>query len=87
MYNVYKTKGLIEKLNKEDQDWNPDFEKHQIHVKKHFMVAAGTSLGKTNAIINLISVLKGAWSHVYVYTADPNEKLYLHLQSKLKKIK
>ena len=83
MLNIYKTKSM-KKLNKEDKEYNPSFQDHQIHLFKHFLFCGGTGLGKSNAVINLILTMQGCFSHIQIYTADPEEKLYRMLKEKLK---
>ncbi len=83
MLNIYKTKAM-EKLNKEDQEYNPNLKQHGIHLFKHHLMSGGTGLGKTNAVINLILTLQGCFNQIQIYTSDPTEKLYLMLKNKLK---
>jgi len=81
MINVYKTKNIKKYLD--EKDFNPNFKKHNIHLKKHFIVAGGTGTGKTNFITNLIANI-GVFEHIFVFTADPDEAIYNFLKDELK---
>ena len=83
MQNIYKTKAM-EKINKEDKEFNPSFKQHELHLFKPFLFVGGTGLGKSNAVINLLLTMQGCFAHVQIYTADPDEKLYRMLKEKLK---
>ena len=83
MLNIYKTRAM-EKMNKEDKEYNPNFKLHELYLFKHFLFCGGTGMGKSNAVINLILTLQGCFNHIHIYTADPNEKLYRMLKDKLK---
>ena len=83
MQNIYKTKSMV-KINKESKEFNPSFKSHEISLFKHFLFCGGTGLGKSNAVINLLLAMQGCFSHVQIYTADPNEPLYRMLKEKLK---
>lgn len=83
MINIYRTKAM-KKINEEDKEYNPSFNIHKIHMFKHFLFCGGTGLGKSNAVINLLLTMQGCFSHVQIYTADPEEKLYRMLKAKLK---
>lgn len=83
MLNIYKTKSMV-KYNKEDKEYNPHFKNHEIHLFKHWIFSAGTGLGKTNGVINLILTLNDCFHEIQIYTADPSEKLYAMLKEKLK---
>ena len=82
MLNIYKTKAMT-KINKENKEYNPSFNQHNIHLFKHFLFCGGTGLGKSNAVINLILTMQGAFNHIYLYTADINEPLYRMLSKNL----
>ena len=85
MLNIYKTKDMT-KLNKEDKEFNPNYSQHELHLK-HMLFCGGTGLGKSNAVINLISQMsqgsRGTYANIQIYTGDPEEKLYRMLKSKL----
>lgn len=83
MLNIYKTHAM-KKINAEDKEHNPAFKSHEIHLFKHLLFCGGTGLGKSNAVINFLLTMQGAFSHVQIYTADPEEKLYRMLKEKLK---
>jgi len=83
MLNIYKTTAM-KKINKDLEEHNPCFNQHGIHLFKHMLFCGGTGLGKSNAVINLILTMQGCFNQIFIYTADPNEPLYVMLQQKLK---
>ena len=83
MLNIYKTKSM-KKLNKECEEFNPEYAYHQISLFKHMLVNGPTGSGKTNFILNLIKTLNGCFNHIFIYTGDPSENLYKMISQKLK---
>lgn len=83
MINIYKSKAVKKFLK--DNVYNPDYSIHGIAVNKHVLVSGKTGSGKSNFVINYIRVMADVFSHVYLFTKDPDEPLYNLLQDQLKK--
>ncbi len=82
MLNCYKSKKM--KKHNEEPGHNPHFAKHGIKSRKHQIICAGTGMGKTNYVMNLISQMHDTFSHVFVYTKNTSEPLYQCLKENLK---
>ena len=59
---------------------NPFFDVHNISLPFRTIVIGASGSGKSNFLLNLISVTPGTWEHIYIYTKE-NETLYDYLQS------
>ena len=65
-----------------DKPKNPNFEKHKIKIPFRMAVAAPSGSGKTNFIMNLISVFSegvGTFNDITVVTRNKDEPLYNYL--------
>ena len=81
MKNIYKTKQMKEYLP--DDEFNPHFKDHKMHINKHMVIAAGTGLGKSNFIVNYIIQLQNTFEHIYIFTKDPTESIYVMMKDKI----
>lgn len=79
MINVYETKLMKKYLATDKYDKNPNFKKHNIKTRKHILVCGKTGSGKTNFLVNLIFQFSNTFKEIYIFTAMPDEKLYLML--------
>ena len=61
---------------------NPNYDIHNISVPFRGAVIGSSGAGKTNFLLNLISVMGGTFNHIYVYT-QAQEPLYDYLQSRI----
>jgi len=78
MKNFYEhmPKDMLDKAD------NPNFSKHHINIPFRLAVSAPSGSGKTNFILNLISVFsegKGTFADITVVTRNKNEPLYNYL--------
>jgi hypothetical protein len=86
--NTQLCKNWYDALPKEFQDEdkfeisNPDLNITQ----KHFIIAGGTSSGKTQNLFDMIKLLNGTFDKIYIYSPNPEvDKLYRYLDKNLKK--
>jgi hypothetical protein len=63
-----------------DKSHNPFYDIHQISIPFRSVVIGSSGSGKSNFIMNLISIMGSTFNHLYIYTQAP-EPLYDYLQS------
>ena len=74
-------------IKKDDKPlFNPNFHLHQIKIPFRMGLFAGSGMGKSNCVTNIINLFsqgKGTFSHIYVYH-KLDEKLYDFLKRNVK---
>jgi hypothetical protein len=78
MFNFYN----IVKKNKEFK--NPNYDLHGITLPFRMAVASGSGTGKTNSILNLITMMNGTFQKIILCVKSADEPLYQHLITTLK---
>jgi hypothetical protein len=78
MFNFYN----IVKKNKEFK--NPNYDLHGITLPFRMAVASGSGTGKTNSILNLITMMNGTFQKIILCVKSADEPLYQHLITSLK---
>jgi hypothetical protein len=76
--NFYELKGVQEFMPK---NINPNYDFHKIKVPMRGVVLGSSGSGKSNFLLNFISVMPDTFNHVYIYTMA-TEPLYEYLQSR-----
>jgi len=72
-------------LTKTKKQYNPNFNKHQIDVPARILIVGGSGSGKTNALLNIIHLMKGTFNHILLCVKNIDEPLYELLQKKVPK--
>jgi hypothetical protein len=62
---------------------NPQFDVHGLKVPFRMIVASASGGGKSNLLMNLLSVTTGTFNDVYLFCRDLGEPLYLHLSNSM----
>src|SRR6056300_706957 len=80
-------KNLYEKIPKEllDKVENPNFHLHQLKLPFRMCIVAPSGSGKTNFLVNLISIFsanKGTFQSITIITRNKDEPLYRWISSK-----
>ncbi len=80
-------KNLYEKIPKEllDKVENPNFHLHQLKLPFRMCIVAPSGSGKTNFLVNLISIFsanKGTFQSITIITRNKDEPLYRWITSK-----
>ncbi len=80
-------KNLYEKIPKEllDKVENPNFHLHQLKLPFRMCIVAPSGSGKTNFLVNLISIFsanKGTFQSITIITKNKDEPLYRWITSK-----
>jgi len=78
--NFYEQKKVKKFMPKSH---NPEYQNHLIKVPFRGIIIGSSGSGKTNMLMNLISIMKGTFNHIYIYTRA-EEPLYNYLQSQIK---
>jgi ABC-type dipeptide/oligopeptide/nickel transport system ATPase component len=59
---------------------NPNYAKHGLKVPFRMVIVGASGSGKTNIIMNLISITANTFNKIYLYTRNKNEPLYEYLE-------
>jgi ABC-type dipeptide/oligopeptide/nickel transport system ATPase component len=59
---------------------NPNYAAHGLKVPFRMLIVGASGSGKTNIIMNLISLMDNTFNKVYLYTRNKNEPLYEYLE-------
>lgn len=78
--NFYEQKKVKKFMPKSH---NPEYDNHLIKLPFRGVIIGSSGSGKTNMLMNLISIMKGTFNHIYIYTRA-EEPLYNYLQSQIK---
>lgn len=68
-------------LNK--KHYNPNYAKHGLKVPFRMAIVGSSGSGKTNILLNIISLTSGTFEKAYVLTKNADEPLYNFLKEKL----
>lgn len=77
--NFYENKKVKKFMPKSH---NPEYKHHLIKVPFRGIIIGSSGSGKSNMLLNLISIMKGTFNHIYIYTRA-EEPLYNYLQSQI----
>lgn len=73
-------------VKKEKKTINPGFEIHQINLPFRMLISAPSGSGKTNALMNLISLMDNTFHEIIICVKSSDEPLYNLLINRLKNI-
>ena len=59
---------------------NPNYHKHGLKVPFRMVVVGASGSGKSNIVLNLISLCENTFHKIYLFTRDKNEALYEYLE-------
>ena len=62
---------------------NPGFDVHGLKIPFRMLLVAASGGGKSNLLMNLLSVTTGTWNDVYLFCRDLSEPLYEHLRNSM----
>ena len=78
--NFYQTPA-VQAL--QPQYHNPGFDVHGLKIPFRMVVASASGGGKSNLLMNLLSVTTGTFNDVYLFCRDLSEPLYEHLANSM----
>ena len=78
MINFYEIVKQDKKLK------NPHYKNHQIELPFRMCIASGSGTGKTNSLMNLLTLMDKTFHKIIVCVKSFNEPLYEHLVAILK---
>jgi hypothetical protein len=78
--NFYELEG-VKKLK--PPSINPNYHIHNISVPFRSVIIGSTGSGKSNMVLNLISVMSNTFNKIFIYTRA-EEPLYTYLKNKIK---
>ena len=84
MQNLYQNPAVAKHVKKVN---NPHYANTQIAVNSRVIVDGGTGSGKTNFMVNYISLTPDTFEHIIVINHGVEEPLYEFLKEKLSEFK
>ena len=65
----------------DEDEYNPNFSSHHLHLNKVYMCIGPTGSGKSNFLANLIKQFDDTFEEIVIYTADVDEPIYRMLRA------
>ena len=59
---------------------NPNYNKHGIKLPFRMIIIGASGSGKTNIVMNLITLMENTFNKIYLYTRNKDEPLYNYLE-------
>jgi hypothetical protein len=62
---------------------NPNYKEHGMNVPFRSVIIGSSGAGKSNLVLNLITLMRNTFNMIYIYTRNKAEPLYEYLESKI----
>ena len=73
-YSLSAVKALEPKVH------NPNYAKHGIKLPFRMIIVGASGSGKTNIVMNLVTLMENTFNKIYLYTRNKDEPLYNYLE-------